>query len=175
MGFRDFVRLARELISAGGPEMVATTLLRQADDLAEKAEKLLATTRPLFTNEELAAAGTEAAQLGAAPAPPATPEEVERKIDEIYGTRATSEVVWFVIHAPGATRVAVAGDFNNWSPEATPLLRNGRPDCFHTLLPLQSGRYCYRFVVDGQWKQDPSNAYVEANPFGELNSIVEVP
>ena len=40
MGFRDFVRLARELISSGGPEMVPTTLLRQADDLAAKAEKL---------------------------------------------------------------------------------------------------------------------------------------
>ncbi|GMV96431.1 MAG: AAA family ATPase [Phycisphaerae bacterium] len=164
MGFRDFVRLSRELISAGGPEMVATTLLRQADDLADKAEKLLATSRPLFASEDRPSAQE--------PAP--TPEETERKIDAIYGTRATAEGVWFVAHAPGAQDVCVAGDFNNWQPRATPMLKNGREGCFHALLPLRPGRYCYRFVVDGQWRHDDHNTYVEANPFGELNSVVEV-
>jgi len=167
MGFRDFVRLARELISAGGPDMVATTLLRQADDLSEKAERLLATSRPLFVAD-----GIEM------PAPtdlPATPEQIEKKIEDVYGTKVTSEGVWFVTQAPGAGRVCVAGDFNNWQPEATPLLRNGREDCFHALLPLQPGRYCYRFVIDGQWRTDANNTYVESNPFGELNSVVEVP
>jgi chromosome partitioning protein len=167
MGFRDFVRLARELISSGGPDMVATTLLRQADDLAEKAEKLLATSKPLFESEGL--------ELPADSELPSTPEEIDRKIEDIYGTKVTSEGVWFVTHAPGAARVCVAGDFNNWQSEATPLMRNGREDCFHALLPLGPGRYCYRFVIDGQWRTDATNTYVESNPFGELNSVVEVP
>lgn len=167
MGFRDFVRLARELISTGGPDMVATTLLRQADDLTDKAEQLLATSRPLFVAE-----GIEMPTPSELPTPP---EETERKIEEIYGTKVTSEGVWFVTHAPGASSVAVAGDFNGWSPEATPMMRNGREDCFHALLPLGPGRYCYRFVVDGQWRHDEGNTYVETNPFGELNSVVEVP
>jgi hypothetical protein len=42
------------------------------------------------------------------------------------------------------------------------------------LLPLPPGRYRYRYVIDGQWKSDPNNEYVESNPFGELNSVVEV-
>lgn len=164
MGFRDFVRLARELISAGGPEMVATTLLRQADDLSEKAELLLATSRPLFNHEEL-------------PPPPVetpTAEQTDAKINDVYGTRATAEGVWFIANAPGASEVCVAGDFNNWQPQATPLQRNGREDCFHALLPLRPGRYCYRYVIDGSWQHDRGNNYVEANPFGELNSVVEV-
>ncbi len=166
MGFRDFVRLARELVSAGGPDMVATTLLRQADDLAEKAEQLLATTRPLFASDGI--------ELPADPTPPASPEQIDRKIEEIYGTKVTAEGVWFVARAPGARHVAVAGDFNNWTPDSTPMMPNGRADCFHALLPLAPGRYCYRFVIDGQWRHDEGNTYVEANPFGELNSVVEV-
>ena len=46
--FIPAVRLARELIASGGSDMVPVTLLRQADDLAAKAQKLLATSRPLF-------------------------------------------------------------------------------------------------------------------------------
>jgi len=164
MGFRDFVRLARELISSGGPEMVPTTLLRQADNLAEQAEKLLATTKPLFDHKE---------QL-AEEQPPATPEEVQEKIDVIYGVRATQEGVMFTVHAPGASNVSLAGDFNNWSPDATPMVQQDRGDCFRALLPLAPGRYLYRYVIDGQWRKDDHNDYVEANPFGELNSVVEV-
>jgi hypothetical protein len=36
------------------------------------------------------------------------------------------------------------------------------------------GRYRYRWVVDGQWIQDQYNTYVESNPFGELNNVIEV-
>ena len=36
------------------------------------------------------------------------------------------------------------------------------------------GRYRYRYVIDGQWNSDPHNKHVESNPFGELNSVVEV-
>ncbi len=166
MGYRDFVRLARELISAGGPETVPTALLRQADDLAEQAEKLLATSRPLFGNN-----GFEKASQPL----PSTPEQVQEKIDRIYGVHSTQEGVLFVTHAPGAVRVSLAGDFNNWSPDITPMIPNGTGDSFKALLPLSSGRYRYRLVVDGSWQNDPYNTYVESNPYGELNSVVEVP
>ena len=164
MGCRDFVRLARELISAGGPEMVPTALLRQADDLAARAEKLLATSRPLFGKDGFAGAS----QL------PATPEEVQQKIEEIYGVRETEAGILFVAHAPGAAAVQLAGDFNDWSPETTPMAPTDAGECFQALLPLTPGRYRYRYVIDGDWRSDPHNNYVESNPFGELNSVVEV-
>jgi len=164
MGFRDFVRLSRELISSGGPEMVPTTLLRQANDLAERAEKLLATSRPLFGKDG-------SAQFER---PPATPEQVQGRIDAIYGVRTIEDGVLFVAEAPGATDVHLAGDFNNWSAEATPMVPDGQDGGFRALLPLAPGRYRYRYVIDGQWKADPHNDHSETNPFGELNSVVEV-
>jgi len=174
MGFRDFVRLARELIAAGGPEMVPTTLIRQADILVDKAEKLLATARPLFgpggIEDNGLVSGTVNVPINI---PEATPEQIQEKIDAIYGVRTTDDGVMFVAHAPGARSVQLAGDFNNWSPEATFMSPNGG-ETFKALLPLAPGRYRYRYVVDGQWLNDPHNTYVEANPYGELNSVVEV-
>ncbi len=163
MGFRDFVRLARELIASGGPEMIPTALLRQANSLAERADKLLATTRPLFGKN-----GVVRSEQAA------THEEIQRKIERIYGVRRTDEGVLFVAQARGARAVHLAGDFNNWSADATPMVPEEQDAAFHALLPLAPGRYRYRYVVDGQWLNDPHNSYVEANPFGELNSVVEV-
>jgi chromosome partitioning protein len=165
MGYRDFVRLAREVIAAGGPEMAPTTLLRQADDLAQRAEQLLATSKPLLTDEERPAAESE---------PPATPEEIQEKIELIYGARTTESGVVFATFAPGAQNVHVAGDFNNWSGDATPMARNGKEGAFCATLPLSPGRYRYRYIVDGRWINDPNNQYVESNPYGELDSVIEV-
>jgi chromosome partitioning protein len=164
MGYRDFLRLARELITATAPETVPTTLLRQADDLTVRADKLLATSRPLFgTNEG-----------DGVPDIPSTPEEIQQKIENIYGVNHTESGVLFVAHAPGANDVKLAGDFNNWEPEHTPMVPVPDGEAFQTLLPLSPGRYRYRYVVDGSWRSDPHNTYVESNPFGELNSVVEV-
>ena len=170
MGFRDFVRLARELIASAGQEMVPTTLLRQADDLAAKAQKLLATSRPLFGR-----GGFEEERLvSETPAPPASHEDIQRKIDQIYGARKTDEGVLFVADAASAGQVYLAGDFNNWSGTATPMQRLENGSGFRALLPLGPGRYGYRYVVDGQWNHDSHNNMVEMNPFGGMNSVVEV-
>jgi 1,4-alpha-glucan branching enzyme len=80
----------------------------------------------------------------------------------------------FVTQAPSAARVSVAGDFNNWSPDSTPMVPNGDGSCFRAMLPLGPGRYRYRYVIDGNWTRDPHNHMVEANPFGDVDSVVEV-
>ena len=163
MGFRDFVRLAREIIAADGVEEVPQSLLKQADELAARAEQLLATSKPLF-------GGNGEGRTREA----STDTEIQAKIDQIYGVRQTEDGVLFVTHAPGAREVKLAGDFNGWSPDATPMARRDGSFDFQTMLKLPPGRYRYRFVVDGTWSQDPFNSYVESNPFGELNSVVEV-
>ena len=75
--------------------------------------------------------------------------------------------------APGAHEVFLAGDFNDWQPRATPMVR--QPDGRWTVtLPLHPGRHEYRFIVDGRWEDDPQAAGSVPNPFGGCNSVLEV-
>lgn len=175
-GCRDFVRLARELMAMGpGPSAPAASLpasasmpaelLAHADALAENASKLLATSQTL-----LGAGRPQPKQ----DRPTAIPhEETARKIEAVYGAHAVDDGVEFTIKAAGAFNVRLAGDFNDWQPERT-ILHPLADGLFQVKLPLSRGRYRYRYVIDGQWRNDPHNGIVETNPFGELNSIVEV-
>jgi chromosome partitioning protein len=175
-GCRDFVRLARELIAADKPRSASVPaaavlpdteerLLRRADALAADANKLLATTETLLGSGRL----TAAARVNVDP----TPQETERKIEMIYGPQCLREGTVFILRAEGAQDVRLAGDFNNWNPERTPM-RMVRKATYQVQLPLPPGRYQYRYVVDGRWEKDPANQKVAPNPFGEVNSVVEV-
>jgi len=102
-----------------------------------------------------------------------SPEEVDRRITAIYGVRQEGEAVVFRSRHPDAAEVQLAGDFNDWMPHTTPMLRSGGGD-YEARLRLQKGRYRYRLVVDGRWLHDPNNPNLERNEYGELNSVVVV-
>ena len=74
---------------------------------------------------------------------------------------------------PDAKTVYVAGSFNEWQPEKTPLapLGNGR---WAGDLAIKPGRHEYLFVVDGQWLPDPNARESVQNPFGGKNSVLVV-
>jgi len=74
---------------------------------------------------------------------------------------------------PEATTVCVAGSFNEWKPEKTPLNQtaNGR---WVGDLAIRPGRHEYLFVVDGQWLPDPNAKESVQNPFGGRNSVLSV-
>ena len=74
---------------------------------------------------------------------------------------------------PDASCVCVAGSFNDWSADATPLLKIA-DDSWAVELPLPPGRYEYRLVVDGVWLHDPNAAELIPNPYGSLNSLIVV-
>ncbi|HEY9428101.1 MAG TPA: hypothetical protein VIR34_13170 [Gemmatimonadaceae bacterium] len=64
----------------------------------------------------------------------------------------TLRLVRFVLHAPGAARVAIAGDFNDWSRTATPLSDSAGAGVWSTVVALPRGSRSYAFVVDdAQW------------------------
>ena len=75
---------------------------------------------------------------------------------------------------PEAREVKVAGSFNTWRPDATPLASAGDGNWVVRLM-LRSGQYEYRFVVDGRWSEDPQAAQRAANPHGGYNSFFTVP
>ncbi len=96
-----------------------------------------------------------------------------QKLEEFYGVRQLPDGLLFVAHFPNAKSVGVAGEFNNWTPQR---MANDfdAGDTFRTLISTKPGRYRYRLVVDGRWQADPHNRYAEPNPFGEVDSVVEV-
>jgi 1,4-alpha-glucan branching enzyme len=84
-----------------------------------------------------------------------------------------SGAVQFAYFNPEAREVFVAGTFNDWQSHKTPMVKTGG-DQWSTELRLKPGRYEYRFIVDGQWEDDPMAARFVANSFGGLNCVVEV-
>jgi 1,4-alpha-glucan branching enzyme len=74
---------------------------------------------------------------------------------------------------PDARHVFVAGSFNEWKPEQTPLVPQGNGRWAGDL-SVKPGRHEYLFVVDGQWVPDPNAKETVQNPFGGQNSVLVV-
>jgi 1,4-alpha-glucan branching enzyme len=74
---------------------------------------------------------------------------------------------------PNAREVLVAASFNDWHAQATPMTNQVKASGSRNVL-LRPGHYEYRLVVDGRWQDDPMAARFVANPFGELNGVIEV-
>jgi 1,4-alpha-glucan branching enzyme len=77
------------------------------------------------------------------------------------------------LEAPDAQAVAVTGSFCGWAPEGLPL-KKGRRGVWKATLQLPPGRYEYRFVVDGEWRDDPLADERVPNPFGSENCVLVV-
>jgi hypothetical protein len=81
--------------------------------------------------------------------------------------------VSFVLLDLGAKQVSLSGEFNGWSPNATPMRRD-LSGHWETTVDLAPGRYQYKFVVDGEWVPDPLAHENVWNQHGTLNSVIEV-
>src|SRR3990172_7541839 len=81
--------------------------------------------------------------------------------------------VLFVLESPQAQEVCIAGEFNNWTKPGERLERdmNG---LWSKRLSLKTGRYAYKFFVDGQWQTDPNCCETVPDGFGGHNSVLEV-
>lgn len=87
--------------------------------------------------------------------------------------QVTPSGVRFTLEHGGATSVSVAGNFNEWSSSAHPLMRNGR--LWSTVVALPPGEHLFMFVVDGtQWVVPPLADEYEDDGFGSRNGVVIV-
>ncbi|HUU83141.1 MAG TPA: AAA family ATPase [Phycisphaerae bacterium] len=173
MGARDFQALAREIITSEPSGQTTDAMLQHVEQMAAEADRLLATTAKLVGTGAKPAREAKRSTPSASRAP-STPEEIDAKIEAIYGVRQAGDCVVFRSHVPGAHQVQIAGDFNDWMPHTTPMSPDDGKGDFVARLKLPAGRYRYRLVVDGRWAHDAANPHVETNEYGELNSIVEV-
>ena len=80
--------------------------------------------------------------------------------------------VRFVLSAPEARNVTLAGTFNQWDASATPLVRTGPAGVWTATITLPAGEHQYAFVVDGvRWVPDPAAPAVD-DGFGRRNSVL---
>ncbi|MDP3772827.1 MAG: isoamylase early set domain-containing protein [Gemmatimonadales bacterium] len=126
--------------------------------------------RPIWAPVLAAAAAFTIWIAGRGPAPVAP--------DPLAGARAAALAdtvfVHFQLAAPGARVVAVAGSFNDWRPEAQPMVL-GRDGWWSITVPLPVGEHRYQFVVDGaRWLPDPSAHAQVDDGFGGANSVIVV-
>jgi len=96
-------------------------------------------------------------------------------VDERSGPEVTADGVQFSLYAPDIERVHLVGDFNNWSTAADPLYAREGDGVWTILLPLEPGRYEYKFYIDSErWIPDPGNPERVDDGFGGLNSVITV-
>lgn len=81
--------------------------------------------------------------------------------------------VEFRFFRPQASQVYVAGTFNRWNVNASPMHNDG-DGWWRIALPLEEGEYQFRYVADGQWFTDFAANGVEHSRHA-LNSVLVVP
>jgi 1,4-alpha-glucan branching enzyme len=79
----------------------------------------------------------------------------------------------FSITAPDATSVMLVGDFTYWQ-EKPIHLKQESGGVWRATVELPPGTHQYRFIVDGQWCDDPDCTLRVPNPFGSQDSVRQV-
>jgi 1,4-alpha-glucan branching enzyme len=88
-------------------------------------------------------------------------------------TKNKPKKIQFLLHAPGARQVFLLGDFNQWDGGKYPM-KKGKLGAWEKVLKLSPGIYEYKYLVDGQWQEDPTNHRNRLNPFGTYNNLLTV-
>lgn len=89
-----------------------------------------------------------------------------------YGPRRIAGGVLFQIHSKKARWVEIAGDFNHWIPEA--MMRREGEELWQKIIPISSGNFRYKFIVDGEWQIDPYQPTQQMNAYGTFDSYLEI-
>lgn len=157
-----------------GPAITSATLSRAAE-LAARARKLADTTA---ARQQKRAADDRVVQAMHAiereMTADETPSEPSPALRRLFGAHQTSRGVLFVYPAEPDARVSIAGEFNDWSPSATPMRFNNRVGVHEAVVELSPGQHRYRLIIDGKWTADPYNPQSAPNPFGQTDSIIDV-
>ena len=90
----------------------------------------------------------------------------------MYGKGSKKGMIRFAIKAGnGVSTAKLAGDFNDWTPQTMRKQKSGE---YVANVPLSSGNYEYKFLVNEEWLVDPDNGVWAVNPYGTVNSVAQV-
>ncbi len=90
-----------------------------------------------------------------------------------HAKQSAKKRVTFNLSAPQAQAVLVTGSFCDWQTNSHHLKRD-KTGLWKTTMSLPPGSYEYRFVVDGEWQDDPLCHERVPNGFGSENCILHV-
>lgn len=155
-------------------ELCFDTVVRANVKLREAARRGLPIIRFARTANGAVDYSALAVEVSAAGAGAETTEAPLRPVG--HGGASTREVV-VEFRDQRAADVRIAGDFNGWVPDKGVQSRvesDGSNRVWTKILTLPPGTYQYRYVVDGEWREDPGNPRVVAGPVGGRNSVLVV-
>lgn len=89
----------------------------------------------------------------------------------MYKQSKSTGATKFILKSGGAKTIQVAGDFSQWKPIPMAKQRDGS---FAAEVPLTTGKHQYKFIVDGNWVEDPDNKTKTTNAFGSANSVAQL-
>jgi 1,4-alpha-glucan branching enzyme len=87
--------------------------------------------------------------------------------------RGMTKIQTFSLTDRNATSVMLVGDFTQWQKNPIPLKR-GDDGVWSTIIALGPGTHRYRFLVDGEWRDDPECILRVQNPYGSEDSVRQV-
>ena len=79
----------------------------------------------------------------------------------------------FSFNAPDALSVQLVGNFTHWQEKPVSLKRQ-KDGVWRATVSLEPGTHHYRFLVDGQWRDDPNCPTRVPNSFGSENCLCVV-
>lgn len=90
--------------------------------------------------------------------------------------KLAKQKITFSLTAPQAKAVLLAADFTDWeqSPLSLNRLKTSKTGLWKAVVALLPGSYEYRFLVDGQWQDDPQCSNRCWNRYGTQNCVCEV-
>ena len=130
--------------------------------LTADADKIKWGAQPLYFDEQTIAAGT-----------PGYPGPVNYGANKFKSAPTVFEnkndvTVFLLRQNLNATKVFLSGNFNNWSTGSTPMQKTDSG--WVAAIKLKPGKYFYKFIVDGNWQDDPNNSIREEDGYGGFNS-----
>ena len=86
---------------------------------------------------------------------------------------STNKSQGFSFRAPEAVSVQLVGDFTQWQDHPISLKKE-TGGVWHASVELAPGTHHYRFLVDGEWRDDPDCSLRVPNEFGSQNMARKV-
>ena len=107
----------------------------------------------------------------------AAPKTVAAKrpcVRKAAAPKTAEKSVTFTVRADAGKSVYLPGSFNQRNPAGEQMLDKKHEGVYTATVKVSTGRYEYKFVIDGGWCADPENLDFVQNDHGTLNSVIAV-